>query len=452
MPIWNTSGPPMATSVAWRGGTARRSDTATRAVMERVPRPPRARGAAIPSCATACASHSRMRSAERLVSLLVAPAISQEACRAAAALITAGLDWDRVLVQATRHRVLALLERGLVQAGLGDLPPVPFRRALGERVQALAFNSLMLSAMAAEVCRAFATAGIAVLVLKGPAVAVGCHGSLGLRPFSDIDLLVRRGDAAAAAALLEGLGYHPAAPLRPLLDAFDAGGFSTAYPCANENAYLAHDGRVCVDLHWGLHPKCLLLPGDDAGIWARSRVITILDAEFHTLSPIDTVIHLCIHAGRDGWKCLGHICDIAAWQLAYPGITRAAVCASAARQRCARLVHIGFALAAQVRGADGVAGQAATASADLDLATRLWRELFTTGPSAARRTLRALACALHLRDRPRDGLGQCLLTLRVALTRTAEGPLHGTIAMRGFFRLVSVLANAYQHCQGWRSS
>ena len=51
------------------------------------------------------------------------------------------------------------------------------------------------------------------MVLKGPAIARSVYGDIGLRPISDLDLLLTERDAVPALRVLGGIGYDVDLPV-----------------------------------------------------------------------------------------------------------------------------------------------------------------------------------------------------------------------------------------------
>ncbi len=77
--------------------------------------------------------------------------------------------------------------------------------------ETLAHNTVLLQELE-RILAAFEKAGIAVLVLKGAALAQTVYEDIGLRPMNDIDLLVQPSTASLAQGILETAGYGSTAP------------------------------------------------------------------------------------------------------------------------------------------------------------------------------------------------------------------------------------------------
>lgn len=84
----------------------------------------------------------------------------------------------------------------------GHSPPLhDFRRFAVAR-------ALLLDRLTAEIVGRLEDAGVACILLKGPAVAAWLYPGDDVRPYGDADLLVAPDDEPAARALMERLGFH----------------------------------------------------------------------------------------------------------------------------------------------------------------------------------------------------------------------------------------------------
>ena len=147
-------------------------------------------------------------------------------------------------------------------------------------------------------------AGIQTLVLKGAALSHTIYPEPGLRPMSDIDILVPKSDLWRAQSLLAGLGFD--APLPP----------GSTLPARHlPAATLQSEG---LDVHVELHHRLLSNYFHDAVSYARAFIsparrstrppktkpsglaiaphtFTLDNVTAHTLGHEDTLQHLCQH-------------------------------------------------------------------------------------------------------------------------------------------------------------
>jgi hypothetical protein len=87
--------------------------------------------------------------------------------------------------------------------------PDSWARFLGEQRRHMGLREVRVREILARLDEATRARGVPVLPLKGSALlALGVHAQ-GVRPMSDIDLLVSPGNAAALTQILQSLGYRP---------------------------------------------------------------------------------------------------------------------------------------------------------------------------------------------------------------------------------------------------
>jgi hypothetical protein len=120
-------------------------------------------------------------------------------------------DWDEVPTRAEVHGMAPLLYFHLKGAGV-ELPLTARRELQGLYVRHR-HASQVRARVLGEVLAAYQEAGIPALVLKGAALSHLVYPEPGLRPMSDLDLLVPRSEVWRAGRVLAELGFD--APLPP---------------------------------------------------------------------------------------------------------------------------------------------------------------------------------------------------------------------------------------------
>lgn len=140
-------------------------------------------------------------------------------------------EWQALVDLAQQEGVAALLYRRLQQ--VQDIPLAAMQALTQAYYQCLAHSTLLQSALA-EILQAMHRAQVPLTLLKGADLAFRLYPDPGLRPMTDLDLLVAQGDLKRAMTVLDGLGYR-----------------------LQKTTYHAvyHGGpgnQVVVELHWGL--------------------------------------------------------------------------------------------------------------------------------------------------------------------------------------------------------
>lgn len=197
-------------------------------------------------------------------------------------------DWPSLRRDVVGHRLtglaLAAFERGELR----------LRDSEHEELEELQRDAMTLAVMLErrliEVNSALTAAGIEFVVLKGPAVAHTCYGNPAWRPFSDLDLLVRRDQWSRVCELLAALGYRRELPEpRP--------GFDVRFG----KAVTFNSDEGTIDLH-------STLASGPYGVWIDADLLfdrtTTLELGGTTIRRLDDtmlLLHACVHASL-GWR------------------------------------------------------------------------------------------------------------------------------------------------------
>jgi hypothetical protein len=203
--------------------------------------------------------------------------------------LAAWQEWkDRNPPSTDRHpRGLAwiapLLHRNLGGRVAGD----PWLAEAGRMRARNVRKALRLRGKLVPVLRALGERGIGCMLLKGSALARTVYPDEGLRPMSDLDVLVPTSAALSACAVLEALGASPASRPRDAPDLLWRHASSWR---------LAADGEL-LDLHWHLLPDCCWADAD-ASFWREARRIDVAGVESFVLSWTDQLLHVVVHGVR----------------------------------------------------------------------------------------------------------------------------------------------------------
>lgn len=211
-----------------------------------------------------------------------------------AALARADLDWRRVLRLAAFERAEPAVHAALM-AHAPDRVPADALAALAAAARGARVRLAYMHHRLDETLAAFAEAGIPVVLLKGAALARTAYPSVGDRPMSDLDLLVRPADAARAYEVAQGAGWR------------------TSEYVALESFYAEHvhlpplrDGRaadVALELHVGLLPAGHPYRFGPDDVWA--------DAEARGDALVPSARHLALHlCAHFAWS---HVLSQGAW-------------------------------------------------------------------------------------------------------------------------------------------
>jgi predicted O-linked N-acetylglucosamine transferase (SPINDLY family) len=227
-----------------------------------------------------------------------------------------GIDWTRFARKVTDHGVACLCGSTLARVA-PDLIPEDvldaFRLSV-ERTRATnraAFNEI------AGLSDALARAGIDVIALRGPVLAIQAFGDLGLREFGRCDLLVRESDVASVSARVRA--------------ANKAGG---------------HGANV----RTGLTGAELTLDISYAELRYRARRADLNGHPMLTLAPEDGLLVLAVHGSEGMWWRIKWACDVAAFIGSHPDLDWEATITRAHEMGCSRMLLLALSLARRYFG------------------------------------------------------------------------------------------------------
>jgi len=259
----------------------------------------------------------------------------------------ANFDWDGFCGLAEHHGVLPLAAYNLTQHACSL--PAEARQSLQSLYDNNLQRNLWFAAELARILNHFAEREVRAIPFKGPVLALAAYGELGLRNFSDLDVLISPAQFEQAKQALAEIGYRPSDELSSAIERLY---LQTGY----ERSFDGAAGKNLVELQWNLLPHFYavdfrssdLRVGD---LFARARRVCLGAAEVPCLSSEDSLLALCLHAAKHLWMRLIWIADIAE-TLRSSEIDFSAVTQRARTLGIARIVGISFRLAQRLLGAE----------------------------------------------------------------------------------------------------
>ncbi|MBI3734485.1 MAG: nucleotidyltransferase family protein, partial [Chloroflexi bacterium] len=226
--------------------------------------------------------------AERALVALILAAFPLDGIRPAAPSLNEG-EWAEVASTAAGHGLKPLLNTAAKSLGAQVSPPPAVMADLRAAYFRTEAANLAVHQELGALLSAFAHEGIAVVVLKGAALAVTLYADMGVRPMVDVDLLVRQEDFARGGSVLRAARYER---LRQPL-----AGTGAEFDGAEE---LRRPGGVrSVDLHW--HPFASSYSRARFPVewfWQYSVAAPALGPTARVLSAEAQLLHLCAHFAK----------------------------------------------------------------------------------------------------------------------------------------------------------
>jgi hypothetical protein len=175
---------------------------------------------------------------------------------------------------------------------IARLPSLLRRRVERDKAQRLAnlARNISIAHNTAELLDAAERAGLAMLPIKGALLANTIWDDPGLRPMSDVDLVVAPADAAAAVALLATLGFRAQQPESARWTPRHAHAIGLVNP----------DRQLAVDLHYRLFHE-LDADGDVAPLFARAVEAPLFGALRRVPAWEDSLFLAAAHGAVDGF-------------------------------------------------------------------------------------------------------------------------------------------------------
>ncbi len=253
------------------------------------------------------------------------------------------IDWTLFARKALDHGLAELAGHGLALTA-PDLVPDEILSALRGVLDRARQKNRVLFDELARLMEALANAGIMAIPFKGPVLALGVYGDIGLRVFSDLDFLVHDSDMASAVAVLLGLGYARTENLSQAQ-------IEMIQYLQGQEVLFSKTAGIGIEPHTRLTPAKLALDIDYAGLWRRAGRTGLGGHSMLTLAPEDDFLMLAIHGGKEMWWNIKWTCDIGAFLEANPNLDWAAIVARARAQGCLRMVLLAASLARKLLGA-----------------------------------------------------------------------------------------------------
>ncbi|MDO9155186.1 MAG: nucleotidyltransferase family protein [Paludibacter sp.] len=204
-------------------------------------------------------------------------------------------DWDNLTKNITDRGIGPLFFKKLPLLSNSVLIPGPALSKLQQVYFRTLSRSMVLYDAFSKVAKALTADGIQVVALKGIYLSEHLYKDIGLRQFSDIDLLVKIEDGEKCLEILAGLGYQSTCRKSKSDDSLSKliqrdPEFVHYPPMVNND--------VSVEIHIKLHLKNKNYDLKVEEFIESAIPVTINKIQVHALHLYDLIIHLCIHLDK----------------------------------------------------------------------------------------------------------------------------------------------------------
>ena len=163
-------------------------------------------------------------------------------------------------------------------------------------------KNLLLTGELIKILKLFESNGIKAIPYKGPILANLAYGSISLREFGDIDILINNSDAPKAKEIMISSEYELYQPIT-INDSFYMK-LEPEYQFFNKNT-----GTI-IEIKWKIEGNFFSLPKNSNKLTEHLEKYDLNGFKVCTFSPINQLLILCIHAAKHDWNRLSWICDI----------------------------------------------------------------------------------------------------------------------------------------------
>jgi len=196
------------------------------------------------------------------------------------------IDWNHLFQTARANRLDGIIYDSLDRNGLFESLPEEVRKKFEESYQQTVINTRVYLETAGEIASVFSRAEIDLIILRGPTLGLTLYSRPYLRPYGDLDLLIRKEDLQIAKKILGDLGLISLPGLLPDRY-FEKHHLHLSFKDPRRNAI--------VELHWALDHPYTLYTVDYASLFSRGEKASFEGLKIPALSPDDRLITLCLH-------------------------------------------------------------------------------------------------------------------------------------------------------------
>lgn len=251
-------------------------------------------------------------------------------------LLTDTLDWDAVIRNAQYHKVIPLLHRTLTTHFKKDVPAHVLAR-IAALFKSNSLHSLIVSASLINVIKLLQKHAIEVLPVKGPILAEKLYGSIAMRTYVDVDILVHQRDIEKVLTILMENEYtlHPEGIRRSTFLKF-----LKHY----HHGRLIDKNGVLIELHWELSGFYVPEP-----MTLESLRPFLVKATFNQCPTLDLTdemnfVFLCLHGNKHCFTILDYVCTIAGLVQTIPGLDWERIIDLGKKHRMIKRILVSFAL------------------------------------------------------------------------------------------------------------
>jgi Uncharacterised nucleotidyltransferase len=249
-------------------------------------------------------------------------------------------SWPELFTLAEGHGVMSLLASAISQFE-DNLTPSEFANKIRQLHRAQVLSALQMTAELFRLVDRFRDAGLDIVLVKGPVLAVRAYGDTGARQYGDLDFLVRQKDILRATELMIAAGYEPEIPAEAV----------SPDKIPGQYVFVRIASPLLVELHTERTMRYFPrgLPIEE--FFARRQSVSVDGHQITALAVEDELILICIHGAKHLWERLSLVADVAAFVARQTSLDWERSLATARSVGAERMMNTGLVLARNLLGA-----------------------------------------------------------------------------------------------------
>jgi len=223
------------------------------------------------------------------------------------------LDWNYIIDCSIKQGISPLFYWNLKKISNGKGVPSEVMKSLEKMYYSNLARNMLLYDELSKILTAFRKADIDNIVLKGAFLAEEIYINIGLRPMSDIDLLIKEKDLQKAKKELIEMKYSATIVFPTKLYEQQPQMVST-----EELPFIHQDKKIVIEIHWDIQSPNIPHKVNINKFWNNAIPVKIAGIETLAFSPENLLQHLCLHLDKHinissapPAKPLRDYCDIA---------------------------------------------------------------------------------------------------------------------------------------------
>jgi hypothetical protein len=250
------------------------------------------------------------------------------------------VSWPALLGESERHGVISLLASSIARVEQ-DLVPPEFAQKIRQLHRAQVLSALQMTAELFRLVDQFRDAGLDIVIVKGPILALRAYGDTGGRRYGDLDFIVRQEDVLRATEIMISAGYRPEIPVEAI----------SPHKIPGQYVFARIAAPLLVELHTERTMRYFPrgLPIED--FFARRQSVRADGHQVPALATEDELLLICIHGAKHLWDRLSMVADVAALITRQSPLDWARAFATARAVGAERMLHTGLLLAGNLLSA-----------------------------------------------------------------------------------------------------